>query len=298
MAPFAAGARQKTLVEEGCVMGRGFWRMILGVVVMVGIWGASGAGANTYIAEPVLVTQPAYSGLSFYVYRPYDMPAGWFVTQDGGYPVIQNNSGVWVYGYTQSGGTLVPSGYVVGAVDPRTLGGASPGNVPRQMSRPVVPPRPAPPQGVVVPPQPFSSGVAAPQIYGAAVPLVPAPYVPSWSLDVNFLEISRWSRLVDRVAILDRPRTPIAWKGDAPTVLFAWTGRNWYAIRPAKGETPAQALERRVYDLLVMTRNNHMLWNDAETPALANQALLWGYLWMGCVAPVQVTGHAVDLSGR
>ncbi|PIE55602.1 MAG: hypothetical protein CSA35_00100 [Dethiosulfovibrio peptidovorans] len=52
------------------------------------------AGAMTYIAEPVLVTQPVYDGMSFYVYRPYNMPAGWFVTYDG-YPVSQLE-GRWV----------------------------------------------------------------------------------------------------------------------------------------------------------------------------------------------------------
>ena len=279
-------------------------RTVLGALAVAVVLGASGAEASTYIAEPVLVTQPAYSGLSFYVYRPHNMPAGWFVTQDGGYPVIQSGNGVWVYGYTQPGGSLVPSTYVVGSVDPRTLGGAPqphpqphpqlwPHPRPRLRPQPQIPSMPVPPQGFVPAP-----GTVVMQGYAPAVPLVPAPYVPSWSLDANFVELSRWSRLVDRVAILDRPRTPLAWKGDAPTVIFAWTGRNWYAIQPTRGESPASALERRAYDLLVMMRRNNTMWNDGETPALANQALLWGYLWMGCVTPRQVVGHPVDLSER
>ncbi|HOU32904.1 MAG TPA: hypothetical protein PK393_04615 [Synergistaceae bacterium] len=276
----------------------------LGALAWVGAM-AWGVEAQTYIAEPVLVTQPAYAGLSFYVYRPYNMPAGWFVTRDGNYPVIQDRGGVWVYGYTVEGGALVPSGYVVGSVDPRTLASPpvpqpplpAPAPQPRQPQR-VAPPPPAPqPQPQFLPPPP--PGVMVPQgCAGATVPMVSAPYVPSWALDKNFLEMSHWSRLVDRVAILHRPRTPVAWKGDNPTVLFAWTGRHWYAIRPARGETPAQALEHRLYDLLMMMRQNGMVWNDGETPALANQALLWGYLWLGSVAPAQVGGPPVDLSER
>jgi len=213
----------------------------LGALAWVGAM-AWGVEAQTYIAEPVLVTQPAYAGLSFYVYRPYNMPAGWFVTRDGNYPVIQDSGGVWVYGYTVEGGALVPSGYVVGSVDPRTLGNPpgpqppfpAPAPQPRQPQR-VAPPPPAPqPQPQFLPPPP--PGVMVPQgCAGATVPMVSAPYVPSWALDKNFLEMSHWSRLVDRGAILHRPRTPVAWKGDNPTVLFAWTGRHWYAIRPARG---------------------------------------------------------------
>ena len=133
---------------------------------------------------------------------------------------------------------------------------------------------------------------------GATVPMVSAPYVPSWALDKNFLEMSHWSRLVDRVAILHRPRTPVAWKGDNPTVLFAWTGRHWYAIRPARGETPAQALEHRLYDLLMMMRQNGMVWNDGQTPATLIHAMLFVCPWVGRVALLQGPGTPVDLSER
>lgn len=253
------------------------WCAVLATAVLA----VSGVEATTYIAEPVLVTQPAYQGLSFYLYRPYGMPAGWFVTMEG-YPVIQNAQGAWVYGYF-NGNTLCPSGYVVGVVQPGAVNVTSlgvPGTMPMTAPVPPQPPLPGRPAAVAMPGSP---GVVA-----------PAAYIPSWSLDANFVELAKWSHLVDRVAVLHRPRTPIAWKGDAPTVLFAWTGRNWYAIHPSRGESPAQALQRRLYDLVVMTKKNNLVWNDAETPALANQALLWGYLWMGCVTPAQMSGNPAD----
>ncbi|MCL2031610.1 MAG: hypothetical protein FWG93_08715, partial [Oscillospiraceae bacterium] len=65
------------------------------------------AGAKLYIAEPLLVNQPPYAGMRFYVYRPYNMPKDWYATFDG-YPVIRNKDGVWVYG-TYSGPNLIPT---------------------------------------------------------------------------------------------------------------------------------------------------------------------------------------------
>ncbi|MEA3284793.1 MAG: hypothetical protein U9Q00_07490 [Synergistota bacterium] len=61
-------------------------KILLSLLSGLLIFAASSGFAATYIAEPVLVTQPVYDGMSFYVYRPYNMPAGWFVTYDG-YPV-------------------------------------------------------------------------------------------------------------------------------------------------------------------------------------------------------------------
>ena len=38
--------------------------------------------AKRYVTEPLLVPQSPYAGMTFYVYRPYDMPPGWYITLD------------------------------------------------------------------------------------------------------------------------------------------------------------------------------------------------------------------------
>ena len=58
--------------------------------------GAGGAAVWVNAADPILITQPAYSGMQFYVYRPYNIPCGWYATYDG-YPVFRNADGIWVY---------------------------------------------------------------------------------------------------------------------------------------------------------------------------------------------------------
>ena len=57
----------------------------------------SGSEAKRYITEPLLVPQSPYAGMTFYVYRPYNMPKDWYITLDG-YPVHKNDDGTWVYG--------------------------------------------------------------------------------------------------------------------------------------------------------------------------------------------------------
>ena len=90
----------------------------LGLAFMTGA--ASPSAAKVYVAEPLLVAQPSYAGMQFYVYRPYNMPKNWYVTFDG-YPVTKNRDGVWVYG-TASGPNLNPTNYIVGSVVPSMAG--------------------------------------------------------------------------------------------------------------------------------------------------------------------------------
>lgn len=208
--------------------------------------------ATNYIVEPVLVTQPAYSGMSFYVYRPYDMPAGWFVTYDG-YPVTRTSGGNWVYGVQGGSGVYLASGYVVGSIVPMVV----------------------PQLAVVGQPQTISTGATV-------------PTVPQWLADTNFTVISKWGKMVNRMAVLNRPRIPLAWKGDRPEVLYGWTGKSWYQMRCRKDEFPAETLKRHVYELTRMANENNFKWNDSDTALLAAQAPVWGYLWMGRVAPINL----------
>ena len=71
-------------------------------------------------SKPLLVTQPAYAGMRFYVYQPAGIPDNWYLTFDG-YPVWKNFDGTWLYGFA-SGSSLIPTNYVVGSVIPSLAG--------------------------------------------------------------------------------------------------------------------------------------------------------------------------------
>ena len=241
-----------------------FRNSLLSALFVVCVWSGTSSATN-YIAEPVLVTQPAYSGMSFYVYRPYDMPAGWCVTYDG-YPVTRTSGGNWVYGVQGGAGLYMASGYVVGSVVPMGV----------------------PQLAVVGQPQVVASQPVVMQQPQAVVASAVVPTVPHWLANANFTVISKWGRMVDRMAVLNRPRVPLAWKGDRPEVLYGWTGKSWYQMRCRKDEFPAETLKRHVYELTRMANENNFKWNDSDTAVLAAQAPVWGYLWMGRVAPINL----------
>lgn len=243
--------------------------ILIAMFVVLGLTCVQPASATKYIAEPILVTQPAYNGMSFYVYRPPQLPAGWFVTFDG-YPVLRASTGVWVYG-RPDGQAIMPTGYVVGSVVPTEVH-----LVPLQQT--------VPPQGGTV------YSVPAPQ-WGVA-PTLQVPQASHFAQLVqnpNFRVVTNWTKLVDRMGVLDKPRVPIAWKGDRPKVVFAWTGRSWYEMKaPEGGLSPARVIKRRIYSLTRMVNENGFHWNDSDTAALANQATIWGFLWMGHLAPINL----------
>ena len=231
---------------------------------------------TTFVAEPVLVAQPAYAGMSFYAYRPYDVPPGWFVTFDG-YPIVKNGSGIWVYG-AYNGSALAATSYVVGSINPQSLPivqyvGAA--QVSSTQSVPITPlPVPPAPTGVVA--------VAPPPQFTVA-----PTYVPEWATMSSFTSIGAWNKLVDRMGILEKPRTPIAWKGDRPEALFVWTGKSWYQIKARQDSLaiPSELIKGHLYSLMRMINNNSFVWKDADSAILANQAAVWGFLWMGRIAP-------------
>lgn len=232
--------------------------------------------AMSYIAEPVLVTQPVYSGMSFYVYRPYNMPAGWFATYDG-YPVMRTQGGSWIYGIPCAGG-FAPSGYIVGSVIPTAVPTLIQVQQRRQTIVQNVPQQPYMQRPAQIPANTIMVAPVAPQ-------LVAAP-IPRWLTDNNFTVVARWSRVVDRLAVLNKPRMPLAWKGDKPEAVYAWTGKSWFQMKTRTNESPADTLKRNVYVLTRMKKQNHFMWNDSDTPLLASQAPVWGYLWMGLIAPI------------
>jgi hypothetical protein len=119
-----------------------------------------------------------------------------------------------------------------------------------------------------------------------AVTVAPT-YVPEWTTQSSFTSIGTWNKLVDRMGILEKPRVPIAWKGERPEALFVWTGKSWYQIQARSGvsEKPSEMIKDHLYALTRMVKNNAYQWKDADTAILANQAAVWGYLWMGRISP-------------
>lgn len=251
------------------------------VLLFASLPAVPGEASSVYVVEPVLVNQPVYAGMNFYVYRPYNLPEGWFVTFDG-YPVVRTSSGAWVYG-AASGSGLVPTAFVVGSVNPASL----------SLVQYPVPAAVTSVNHVQVLPL---AGVSHPTIQPPVQPSLPSSsgmllptYIPSWATNPSFNAIGSWNRLVDRMGILDNPRVPIAWKGDRPKAIYAWTGKSWYQMTSSSidiPERPSEMLKDHLYSLTRMVHGNNMRWSDSDTPLLAHQAAVWGYLWMGRLSPL------------
>lgn len=245
--------------------------------------------ATVYVAEPVLVAQPAYAGMSFYIYRPYNMPTGSFVTFDG-YPVIQISKGIWVYGIFH-GSTLIPTNFTVGSIDPDTLYTSVGSPVQAQISSTQYVQVPVAPIPTITPKEsdqmykrePFPASAPIQQVAQQQTTAAQETYCPNWMKNSNFNSVGSWKKLVDRMAVLQKPRIPLAWKSDKPAAVYAWTGKSWYQMKTRNNETPAETLKNHVYSLVRMVNTNGFIWRDSDTPLLANQAAIWGYLWIGCV---------------
>ncbi|MDR3230885.1 MAG: hypothetical protein LBT65_05555 [Synergistaceae bacterium] len=233
------------------------------------------AAAKVYVAEPLLVAQPAYAGMQFYVYRPYDMPKNWYVTFDG-YPVTKNRDDVWVYG-TYSGPNLTPTNYIVGSVVP-SMAGLSPYTKSVQISSITTLPQAG--SGMAVR-QPSSTSTSVPAGEAAST------YVPDWCFNSRFMALGNWKQSVDRVGILHRPAIPVAWRGNYPKVIYAWNGNSWYQMTAREGQLPVDVLKDNLYALMRMVNHNDFIWYEADMPVLSQQATTWGYYWMGEVAPAR-----------
>ncbi|MDR2528536.1 MAG: hypothetical protein LBD04_05925 [Synergistaceae bacterium] len=233
------------------------------------------AVAKVYVTEPLLVQQPPYAGMTFYVYRPYDMPKGWYLTFDG-YPVFKNKDEIWVYG-AYHGPNLTPTHYVVGSVIP-SMAGLTPYATSARISS-------------------FSawyptSYTAARQPQMGRPPqgkeretFVTPTYMPNWSFDERFMAVGGWKGSVDRIGVLHGLGTPVVWKGNSPNVVYAWTGQMWYPMAAREGQRPASILRENLYFLTRQTKRNGFVWYEADMPLLAQQAAVWGYYWMGEVMP-------------
>ncbi|MBQ7220361.1 MAG: hypothetical protein IJS28_05210 [Synergistaceae bacterium] len=83
--------------------------------------GASLQGARTYSGVVMAAYQKVYA-MNFEIWKPSDLPAGWYATFDG-FPVAQIAENRWVYGQLDIDGTIRPTNVLVGSVVPSSVPG-------------------------------------------------------------------------------------------------------------------------------------------------------------------------------
>ncbi|MBQ9432995.1 MAG: hypothetical protein IJU26_02150 [Synergistaceae bacterium] len=83
--------------------------------------GASLQGVRTYSGVVMAAYQKAYA-MNFEIWKPTDLPAGWYATFDG-FPVAQIAENRWVYGQLDIDGTIRPTNVLVGSVVPSSIPG-------------------------------------------------------------------------------------------------------------------------------------------------------------------------------
>jgi len=257
--------------------------------------------ASAAFANPVLVVQPD-GKTQFFIQATSILPANWYLTYDNR-PVAKTPGGAWVYGIA-SGNAVIATTYTVGATPLNVLAAipvvSTPvvGNTVQHVQ--VVPLFPNTGAPVVMERSAFENmqknigGQQAQspaqdrrkqQAPAAIATIAPVTiHVPEWLSVPAFMSMGAWKH-VDRMGMLEKPRTPVAWSGDSPDALFVWTGKSWFQIRIEEGDNISGALKNNLYSIVRMANNNDFKWNDEETPVLANQAAVWGKLWVGRIAP-------------
>ena len=78
-------------------------------------------GARSYRGAVMSAYQRAYA-MNFEIWKPSDLPAGWYATFDG-FPVAQVAENRWVYGVMNTAGTIQPTEILVGSVIPSNVPG-------------------------------------------------------------------------------------------------------------------------------------------------------------------------------
>ena len=230
----------------------------------------SNAEAKRYITEPLLVPESPYAGMTFYVYKPYNMPKDWYITLDG-YPVKKNDDGMWVYG-TSEGPNLVATNYVVGSVIP-SMAGLTKLVSDAQISEL----RKLPTQDMLsVQQKTFTRSQMA---QGKTQ----STYIPDWTFRYDFMVIGNWKGTVDRIGVLNKPAVPVAWKGSSPKVLYVWVGNGWHQLNLREGQRPVKALMRENMKIRRLLRQTNFKWYEEDMPILAQQAKAWGYYWLGAI---------------
>ncbi|MBQ9389087.1 MAG: hypothetical protein IJU07_02815 [Synergistaceae bacterium] len=237
------------------------------VIVLLLVF-SSEAYAKRYITEPLLVPQSPYSGITFYVYRPYNMPKDWYITLDG-YPVHKNADGMWVYG-TSEGPNLVPTNYVVGSIVPSTAG------ITKWVSDVQVSELRKFPNAEIL--EVRQKGFTRSQM---AQGKNYSTYIPDWTFNPAFMALGNWKGTVDRIAVISELGTPAAWSGASPRVVYVWTGSSWYQVDTGERRSSMRALRRNYAKLKRFVRESGLKWYAQDMPVLSQQAKAWGYYWLG-----------------
>ena len=224
--------------------------------------------AKRYITEPLLVPQSPYAGMTFYVYRPYNMPKDWYITLDG-YPVHKNTDGTWVYG-TSEGPNLVPTNYVVGSVVPAMAG------ITKWVSDAQISELRRLPNAETI--EVRQKGYTRNQM---AQGKNYSTYIPDWTFSPTFMAIGNWKGTVDRIGVLNNPAMPVAWSGKNPKVIYAWTGKGWHQLNVKESQSPVSAIMHDYGVLKRLLRESGFKWYEQDMPILAQQAKAWGYYWLG-----------------
>ena len=222
--------------------------------------------SKTFAADNAIrVTQPAYHYMSFYVYKPANLPIDIYATFDG--YLVYKNKDIWYYA-SYNNGSVTKTGYVVGSVIPQVVK-LKPYNARVSSVAPILGTQAAEPEAPRIIEVDSSSPV----------------YSPDWTRDSNFMSISKWRGSVDRVGVLSRPKVPVAWKGDYPNVIYVWTGAKWKQIFPRSNFSSAlSTLRREIYSLTVETNKANLLhWQDMDSHVLAQYTNSWGYEWLGVI---------------
>ncbi len=240
------------------------------------------AGESFSAQKAIRVRQPAYHSMSFYVQKPGNLPRDFYVTFDG-YLVYKGAKGVWYYASAEKSG-LTKTGYVVGSVLPYVVR-LKPYNAKissvapilgsnRVIENPETSQESKSQRAVYLPPDLYT------EIYS---PGKLTPNAPEWTQDSNFMAISKWQKSVNKIGVIYRANIPVAWKGDFPEVIYAWTGQNWRQLTPKTPYLTARSILRReIYDLSVFTNKlNRLRWTEDDSHVLAQYAAMWGYEWIG-----------------
>ena len=244
-------------------------KKILFLIFVLSVF-SSCAEAKRYITEPLLVPESPYAGMTFYVYKPYNMPKDWFITLDG-YPVKKNSDGMWVYG-TSEGPNLVATNYVVGSIIP-SMAGITKWISEAQISEL----RKLPTQDMLAVQQ--KTFTRSQMAQGKKE----STYIPDWTFNYSFMVIGNWKGSVDRIGVLNNPAVPVAWKGSSPKVLYVWVGNGWHQLNLMSGQRPRQALIRENHKIRRLLRQTNFQWYEQDMPILAQQARAWGYYWLGAI---------------
>lgn len=256
------------------------------------------SAAASEAATPQLVNQPAYDNMNFYVYKPNNIPREFFVTYDG-FIVYKDSKGIWYYGSAENSG-IIKTAYVVGSVVPSVVNlkpyDAKLSNVAPLLEKPITPAGKKLPPSSYAPPKAAQAPLPVPYPYGnpgginyyppATEIYVPdnlSPYAEDWTQNSNFMAVRNWKGTVDRMGVLYRPRIPVAWKGECPEVIYAWTGLQWRQINARnKSDKAVTTLRREAYGLTVhVNRLNLLNWNDRDSYILSQYSMMWGYQWLG-----------------